>query len=219
MSSQKKYLYPVVACAAVGLLALSTAALFAVGLVPMTHAEAAPVAQQSHTLGVGVRVAPLDGFLEAADKIEVGEESLPETMLEPQERVRAPLPKPKPKPAPPASGQQPAARSTSDAAPAPSRATDTTGWQSATASWYGPGFYGRTTASGAVLTKDMMNVAHRTLAFGTRIQFEYNGRTATAVVNDRGPHVAGRIFDLGPGTAGALGFSGVGTVRYRILGR
>ncbi len=216
MSSQKKYLYPLAACAASGVLALFAAAVLATGLVPPTQAEAAPAAQPSHTLGVGLRVAPLDGTVEAADKIEVSEKSLPETMLKPKERARAPVPKPEPAPAP---KPKPAARSDTAAAPAPSRATDTSGWQSAKASWYGPGFYGRNTASGAVLTKDMMNVAHRTLPFGTRIQFEYNGRTATAVVNDRGPHVAGRVFDLGPGTAGALGFSGVGTVRYRILGR
>lgn len=92
-------------------------------------------------------------------------------------------------------------------------------WRFAKASWYGPGFYGRKTASGAVLTTDMMNVAHRTLPFGTRIEFEYKGRTAIAVVNDRGPFTAGRVFDLGPGTAKVLGFRGVGTVKYRVLGR
>lgn len=91
------------------------------------------------------------------------------------------------------------------------------GWQMARASWYGPGFYGRKTASGAVLTEGMMNVAHRSMAFGTRIEFRYKGRTCVAVVNDRGPFVAGRTFDLGPGTAQALGFSGVGTVEWRRL--
>ena len=90
-------------------------------------------------------------------------------------------------------------------------------WQTAKASWYGPGFYGRKTASGAVLTEGMMNVAHKTLAFGTRIEFRYGGRTCVAVVNDRGPFVAGRTFDLGPGTAKALGFSGVGTVEWRVV--
>lgn len=91
------------------------------------------------------------------------------------------------------------------------------GWQTARVSWYGPGFYGRKTASGAVLTEGMMNVAHRSMAFGTRIEFRYKGRTAVAVVNDRGPFVAGRTFDLGPGTASALGFSGVQTVEWRVL--
>jgi rare lipoprotein A (peptidoglycan hydrolase) len=106
------------------------------------------------------------------------------------------------------------------AAVTPSRSTaPSSGWSSAKASWYGPGFYGRKTASGAVLTQGMMNVAHKSMAFGTKIQFEYKGKTATAVVNDRGPFIAGRVFDLGPGTAAALGFSGVGTVRYRVLGR
>ena len=97
------------------------------------------------------------------------------------------------------------------AAPAPD------GWNTAVASWYGPGFYGNTTAHGDVLTEDMMNVAHRSLPFGTRIEFEYDGRRAVAVVNDRGPFAGGRTFDLGPGTARALGFSGVQTVRWRVL--
>lgn len=90
-------------------------------------------------------------------------------------------------------------------------------WQTAKVSWYGPGLYGNKTASGAVLTTGMMNVAHKTLAFGTRIEFRYGGRTCVAVVNDRGPFVAGRTFDLGPGTAKALGFSGVGTVEWRVV--
>ena len=104
------------------------------------------------------------------------------------------------------------------AAVTPSRGTSS-GWSSAKASWYGPGLFGNKTASGAVLTQGMMNVAHKSMVFGTKIQFEYKGKTATAVVNDRGPFIAGRVFDLGPGTAAALGFGGVGTVRYRVLGR
>lgn len=93
------------------------------------------------------------------------------------------------------------------------------GWQTARVSWYGPGFYGNTMAGGGTLTPTSMVVAHRSLPFGTRIEFSYKGRSCVAVVRDRGPYVGGRVFDLGPGTAKALGFSGVGTVRYRILGR
>ncbi len=95
---------------------------------------------------------------------------------------------------------------------------DTTEWRTAVCSWYGPGFYGRTTASGLTLTEDSVIVAHRTLAFGTRIEFSYNGRTVVAEVQDRGPFASGRTFDLGPGVAKALGFSGVRSVSYRILG-
>lgn len=100
---------------------------------------------------------------------------------------------------------------------ASSTAASTSGWKSATASWYGPGFYGNTMASGEILTTSSMVVAHRTLPFGTRIEFSYKGRTCVATVMDRGPFSAGRTFDLGPGTAKALGFSGVATVQYRIL--
>lgn len=106
---------------------------------------------------------------------------------------------------------------TSSVKQASTTTTSTAGWQTAKASWYGPGLYGNKTASGAVLTTGMMNVAHKTLAFGTRIEFRYKGRTCVAVVNDRGPFIAGRTFDLGPGTAKALGFSGVGTVQWRVV--
>jgi len=101
----------------------------------------------------------------------------------------------------------------------PAATTASGGWKSARVSWYGPGFYGNTMAGGGTLRPDSMVVAHRTLAFGTRIEFSYKGRTCVAVVRDRGPYSGGRVFDLGPGTAKALGFSGVGTVKYRIISR
>ncbi len=91
------------------------------------------------------------------------------------------------------------------------------GWRSARASWYGPGFYGNGMAGGGTLQPDSMVVAHRSLPFGTLIEFSYRGNTCVAVVQDRGPYAGGRVFDLGPGTARALGFSGVGTVQYRII--
>ena len=108
----------------------------------------------------------------------------------------------------------PARSATGGAAPA---APAGSGWKTARVSWYGPGFYGNTMAGGGTLQPDSMVVAHRSLAFGTRIEFSYNGHTCIAVVRDRGPYVGGRTFDLGPGTARALGFGGVGTVSYRIL--
>lgn len=92
-------------------------------------------------------------------------------------------------------------------------------WRSARASWYGPGFYGNTMAGGGRLTRTSMVVAHRTLPFGTRVLITYRGKSAIAEVRDRGPYIRSRQFDLGPGTAKRLGFRGVGTIRYRILGR
>ena len=57
-----------------------------------------------------------------------------------------------------------------------------------------------------------LGVANRTLPCGTRVTFHYGSRTVTAVVDDRGPYVGGRDWDLNQNTAAALGFAGVGTV-------
>lgn len=92
-------------------------------------------------------------------------------------------------------------------------------WLTAKVSWYGPGFYGHGMAGGGILRPTSMVVAHRTLPFGTRIEFSFRGKTVIAAVKDRGPFVAGRTFDLGPGVAVALGFDhvSVGQIHYRIL--
>jgi rare lipoprotein A len=55
-------------------------------------------------------------------------------------------------------------------------------------------------------------VANRNLPCGTKVTIFYGGRTVTAVVDDRGPFVGGRDWDLNQNTSGALGFSGVDTV-------
>lgn len=61
------------------------------------------------------------------------------------------------------------------------------------------------------------SVAHRTLAFGTRVRLCYRRRCVTAVVDDRGPFVGGRDFDLATATYQAIGFPyGVAVVRWRI---
>jgi hypothetical protein len=81
-----------------------------------------------------------------------------------------------------------------------------TAYRPAGASWYDDG---GGTACGFHAT---MGVANRTLPCGTHVTFSYNGRTVTAVVDDRGPFVAGRDWDLNQNTAAALGFGGVDTV-------
>ena len=91
-------------------------------------------------------------------------------------------------------------------------------WSTGVASHYGLNFSGRG-ASGERIGPYSMIVAHKTLPFGTLIEFEYKGRRAVARVADRGPHSPGRTFDLGPGVARVLHFAGVNTVRYRVIGR
>lgn len=82
------------------------------------------------------------------------------------------------------------------------------------ASWYGPGFHGRTTANGETYDQWAMTAAHKTLPFGTRLQVTNvaNGRTVEVRINDRGPFIEGRDLDLSRAAAEALGFAGVATV-------
>jgi rare lipoprotein A (peptidoglycan hydrolase) len=80
------------------------------------------------------------------------------------------------------------------------------------ASYYGPGFYGRTTACGRTLTPSTIGVAHKSLPCGTRVRFHHRGRTVNARVIDRGPYAAGRTYDLTEATKHKLGFGSTGTV-------
>jgi hypothetical protein len=59
-------------------------------------------------------------------------------------------------------------------------------------------------------------VANRTLPCGTKVRFRRAGHQVTATVDDRGPYVYGRQFDLNQNTAAALHFAGVGTVEADI---
>lgn len=74
------------------------------------------------------------------------------------------------------------------------------------ASWYGPGFHGKRTASGERFDMNAMTAAHRTLAFGTRVLVRNvrNGREVIVRINDRGPHVRGRIIDLSKAAAAEI---------------
>lgn len=75
------------------------------------------------------------------------------------------------------------------------------------ATWYGPGFYGNSTACGKTLTTETLGVAHRTLPCGTMVSILFNGETITVPVIDRGPYSAAN-WDLTQETAERLGFSG-----------
>lgn len=93
------------------------------------------------------------------------------------------------------------------------------GWtQTGMASWYGPGFDGRPTASGEIFDMDAMTAAHRTLPLGTRIEITVlaTGRRTEVRVNDRGPFVDDRMLDVSRAAARRLGFLQDGTARVRI---
>lgn len=86
--------------------------------------------------------------------------------------------------------------------------------QSGKASWYGPGFHGKRTASGETFNTNELTAAHRTLPFGTKVKVvnKRTGRSVVVRINDRGPYAHGRVIDLSRASAKAIGIDGVGSV-------
>jgi rare lipoprotein A (peptidoglycan hydrolase) len=78
-------------------------------------------------------------------------------------------------------------------------------YKPSTATWYGPGFYGRKTACGKRLTRTMLGVAHKKLPCGTQVQLSYRGHTIVVPVIDRGPFAHHASWDLTSATAKQLG--------------
>ena len=83
------------------------------------------------------------------------------------------------------------------------------------ASWYGPGFHGRTTANGERYDMHGLTAAHKTLPFGTRLEVCYQGCT-TVRINDRGPFIGARELDLSYGAAKAIGLVHPGVANVNI---
>lgn len=90
--------------------------------------------------------------------------------------------------------------------------------QEGLASWYGPGFHGRKTASGERFNSKDLTCAHRTLPFGSKLKVTNlgNGHEVIVKVNDRGPFIRPRIIDLSFGAAKLLEFVHEGTALVRI---
>ncbi|MHB1606481.1 MAG: septal ring lytic transglycosylase RlpA family protein [Leptospirales bacterium] len=86
------------------------------------------------------------------------------------------------------------------------------------ASWYGPTFYGKRTASGAIFRKYALTAAHRTLPLGTKVRVHNlaNNESVDVIINDRGPFVSGRIIDLSWRAAKAIGMLARGTAPVEI---
>lgn len=86
------------------------------------------------------------------------------------------------------------------------------------ASWYGPGFHGRRTASGERFDQNDLTAAHRHLPLGAEVRVTNleNGRSITVQINDRGPYVKGRVIDLSKAAARKLGMVQDGVAKVRI---
>jgi hypothetical protein len=111
-------------------------------------------------------------------------------------------------------GDQGAAKAGSRTAAATSETVTIAVLGRAKATWYGPGFYGRTTACGLKLAKDTVGIAHRTLPCGTQVEVRMGGRSVVAPVIDRGPFANGASLDLTKDVADEVGLDGVGTVTF-----
>ena len=89
------------------------------------------------------------------------------------------------------------------------------------ASYYADSLQGNKTASGEPYDKNALTAAHRTLSFGTRVKVTYpkTGKSVVVTINDRGPHVKGRIIDLSGAAADQLGLKqdGHGEVTVEVL--
>ena len=93
--------------------------------------------------------------------------------------------------------------------------------QSGQGSYYADKFRGRPTASGALYRPSKLTAAHNTLPFGTKIRVTNTrtGRSVKVTVNDRGPHVKGRIVDLSKKAARKIGLvdAGVAPVQLKVV--
>lgn len=91
------------------------------------------------------------------------------------------------------------------------------------ASWYGPGYHGKRTASGEIFDQNGLTAAHPYWEFGTRVKVTLlsTGRSVVVKVNDRFGGHKGRVIDLSKGAAERIGLigPGVGRVRLEVVGR
>lgn len=89
------------------------------------------------------------------------------------------------------------------------------------ASYYGDKFHGKKTASGDTYDMHDMTAAHKTLPFGTKVKItnQRNGKSVVVEINDRGPYIKTRQFDLSKAAFSSIGSidKGVMSIDYEII--
>jgi rare lipoprotein A len=75
-------------------------------------------------------------------------------------------------------------------------------------------YSGGGTASGERMNAGALTAAHPSLPFGTKVRVtnRHTGRSVVVRINDRGPFVKGRVIDLSPAAAKAIGIGGIAQV-------
>ncbi|MEQ1557725.1 MAG: septal ring lytic transglycosylase RlpA family protein [Methyloglobulus sp.] len=91
--------------------------------------------------------------------------------------------------------------------------------QQGQASWYGPGFHGKTTANGETYDQNAMTAASKTLPLGTaaKVTNVETGKSVTVKINDRGPYVGNRVMDLSKAAADKIGIKKKGVGKVKIV--
>ena len=89
------------------------------------------------------------------------------------------------------------------------------------ASWYGPGFHGKKTATGEIFDMYAMTAAHKTLPIPSYAQVTNleNNRSIIVRINDRGPFVRNREMDLSYAAAKHLDMEqdGTGSIEIKVI--
>jgi rare lipoprotein A len=113
-----------------------------------------------------------------------------------------------------AQSQPPAPPSVSAEVPAPAASGDETGL----AAVYSDKLHGRKTASGKIYDRNALTAAHKTLPFGSKVRVTNlkNKRSVVVTINDRGPTQAGRVLDLSPRAAEAIGIGPRGMAEVSV---
>ncbi|CAI9428855.1 putative endolytic peptidoglycan transglycosylase RlpA [Candidatus Ornithobacterium hominis] len=93
--------------------------------------------------------------------------------------------------------------------------------KTAKVSWYGKKFHGKKTASGEIYNMYELTAANKKLPFGTRVKIinPKNGKEVIVTINDRGPYVGSRKFDLSKAAFEKIAdpVTGVIRIQYEIL--
>lgn len=86
------------------------------------------------------------------------------------------------------------------------------------ASWYGPGFHGKKTATGEIFNMYEMTAAHKTLPIPSYAEVTNlkNHKSVIVRINDRGPYVNNRVLDLSYAAAKKIGIQSQGTGKVEI---
>jgi rare lipoprotein A len=89
------------------------------------------------------------------------------------------------------------------------------------ASWYGPGFENKKTASGEIFQSEKLVAASPNLPLGSKVEVTNleNGRKTEVRINDRGPYAKGRILDLSYGAAKKLGMTKNGKAKVKVVAK